>query len=831
MKRHLYHTIVFFSFLALVLGCLSCKQSTKKSGEQVELSEEGKKLYDALLKKRVRLSNGWSVTPAGKSIPLGDFPMNLVVSPSKKLLAVTNNGQSKHSIMLIDPQGEKLLDEIEIPSAWFGLHFSQDEKFLYASVGNRNQIYIYAIDNQKLALKDSIVLGKAWPHPERNPEGQKISPTGIEIDAKNTTLYVVTKEDSSLYICDLASKKVTDKIKLNHEAYTCLLSKDEQKLYISLWGGAKIGVYDLQSKKIEKEIAVESHPNDLLITQDGKHLFVPNANSNSVSVIDLKAQKVIETFNTALFPESPAGTTSNALALSEDEKTLYVANADNNCLALFDVSKIGQSKSLGFIPVGWYPTSVKVIGEKIIVTNGKGETSLPNPKGPNPYKRRDENTQYIGSLFKGSLSFISQPQPDLLAAYSRLVYENTPYNKEKEQLAEGEFGNPIPRKVGDPSPIKYVFYFIKENRTYDQIFGDMKEGNGDTSLCLFPELVSPNHHALARQFVILDNFYVDAEVSADGHNWSTAAYATDYTEKTWPTSYGGRGGTYDYEGSRAIAFPEKGHIWDYCQRAGLSYRSYGEFVWGGEAKYPALKGHIDQDYPPYDLSIKDVDRFEFWKKDFDSLLVINQLPQFSTIRIGNDHTAGARVGNPTPRAMVADNDLALGKFVEYISKSKIWKESAIFVLEDDAQNGPDHVDAHRSPALVISPYTKRKQVVHTMYSTSAMLRTMELILGLPPMSQYDAGATPMWECFVAKPDLTPYTALKNNIDLNEMNVEENELARISASFNLSREDAAPDIPFNEVIWKVVKGKNSEMPAPRRSAFVMLVDEEEEEEGE
>ena len=287
----------------------------------------------------------------------------------------------------------------------------------------------------------------------------------------------------------------------------------------------------------------------------------------------------------------------------------------------------------------------------------------------------------------------------------------------------------------------------------------MPTGNGDSTLCLFPGRVTPNQHAIAEQYVLLDNFYVNAEVSADGHNWTMAAYANDYVEKTWPTSYGDRGGSYDYEGSKEIAWPEDGFIWDYCQRAGVSYRSYGEFVYKGRSNLKSLKGHFDTDYPHYDLSVPDMVRFAKWKFDFDSLLAIEAVPQLSTIRLPNNHTAGARVGMPTPRAMVAENDLALGQMIEHISKSKIWNESAIFVVEDDAQNGPDHVDAHRSTAFVVSPYVKRQTVVSRMYTTTSMLRTIELILGLPPMSQYDAGATPMWRCFTPTPNNTAFTAL------------------------------------------------------------------------
>ncbi|HWW39837.1 alkaline phosphatase family protein, partial [Pedobacter sp.] len=314
---------------------------------------------------------------------------------------------------------------------------------------------------------------------------------------------------------------------------------------------------------------------------------------------------------------------------------------------------------------------------------------------------------------------------------------------------------------------------------------------------------------------------VDAEVSADGHNWSTAAYATDFVEKTWPISYGGRGGNYDFEGSRKIAYPKDGFIWDYCQRAGLSYRSYGEFADNGKANIKSLEGHICKNAPGFNLDIKDVERVRVWKKDFDSLLSVNAVPQFNTIRLSNDHTSGQKKGKISPAAAVADNDLALGQLIEHLSESPIWAESAVFVLEDDAQNGPDHIDAHRSPAFVISPYIKKGSVNHTMYSTSGILRTMELILGLPPMSQYDAAAMPLFDCFTNKPDLSPYKAKPALIDMEQRNLVQNKSMERSEKWNFAKEDSAPDLDLNEVIWKSIKGEHSIMPPPRRSAFVKL----------
>ena len=773
---------------------------------------------------RVSLPNGWSLTPVGSSLPLGDLPLNMVVSKSKKYIAVTNNGQSIQSIQLIDAANKKELDNVVIAKSWYGLAFSDDEKYLYAGGGHDNWIIKYAINNNKLIKEDSIAIGKKLIN--------KIGPAGMCIDDAKQTLYVVTRDNKSLYIINLKTKQY-DSLSLGAEAYTCLLATDKKTLFISLWGSDKVLLYNIASKSITTSIAVGDNPNEMYLSKAGKYLYVANANDNSVSVIDVAKKKVIETLNAALYPNAPSGSTSNGVALSTDEKTLYVANADNNCLAVFDVTKPSESKSKGFIPVGWYPTNVKVVGKTIFVSNGKGFTSMANPQGPGPYRPRQsvnyqqgdlnkpQEVQYIAGLFKGTLSIITEPTVVQLGIFSRAVYKNTPYTKNKELNAAGEVGNPIPMKVGDKSPIKHVFYIIKENRTYDQVLGDITTGNGDTSLVLFGEKYTPNLHALANNFVLLDNFYVDAEVSADGHNWSMGAYATDFLEKTWPTSYGGRGGSYDAEGNREVANNKGGFIWDNCKRNNVSYRTFGEFADNAKPNIATLKNHVCKTYTGWDMGVRDTTRFYQWQNDFDSLLTINQMPQFNTIRLGNDHTEGVRVGKPTPFAHVADNDLAVGLFIEHLSKSPIWKESVVFILEDDAQNGPDHVDAHRSPCYVVSPYVKRNFVDHTMYSTSSVLRTIELILGMPPMTQYDAAAVPMWRIFSPTANETQYAAKPANVNLNDKNTAKNKLSALSEKFDFSQEDKVPDLVFNDVLWKSIKGINYATPSPNRAAFVKL----------
>jgi YVTN family beta-propeller protein len=769
---------------------------------------------------KVLLPNGWTLSPAGRSVPLGDLPLNLAISNDHKYLAVTNNGVGKQTIQLIDAKTYKVLCSSEISKSWYGLKFSGDSKYLYASGGNNNRIIKYRVHDNTLSLAGSIVLGKKWP--------EKISPTGLDIDNAAQKMYIVTKGNNSLYIADLHADKVLNRIQLSAEAYTCALSPDHSLLYISLWGGDKLMVFDTRKETITDSIVVGRNPNDICITDNGRYVFVANSVDNSVSVIDAASKKVIETLNAALYPDAPNGSTTNGVALSKDNKTLYIANADNNCICVFNVSNPGASHSKGFIPVGWYPTCVHVSGNSLLVVNGKGNTSLPNPKGPQPMQKSGEakykkantnNEQYIGSLLKGSLSIISVPGEKKLAEYSGQVYNNTPYTKEKELLAKGELGNPVPMRVGSPSPIKHVFYIIKENRTYDQVLGDMPAGNGDTSLLLFGKKITPNQHALAEQFVLLDNFYVDAEVSADGHNWSTAAYANDFIEKNWPTNYGGRGNTFDYISNKKAGLPRNGFLWDYALRKGLSIRDYGEFTDDDNVFHKELQKYTCNGYAGWNLKVKDMEREKVWEKDFDSLMVANAVPQLNVIYLPGDHTAGLGEKYRTPYAYAADNDLAVGRLIEHLSQSAAWQNSAVFILEDDAQNGPDHVDAHRSIAFLAGPFVKRKFVDHSMYSTSGMLRTIELILALPPMSQYDAAATPLYRCFTRDADNIAYKCRPASVDLEEMNVA-SKLSLQSEHFDLSAPDRVPDRELNELLWDGLKGFAS-CPAPRRAAFVAL----------
>ena len=786
----------------------------------------------------VTLPNGWKLTPAGKQLPLGDLPLNMAVSPDQRWLAVTNNGYGRQCVQLFDTKREVKTADETIRTSWYGLCFSSNSKRLYVSAGNDNQIKIYDVNRKGgLALADSIVMGKKWPN--------RISPTGMAIRPGSNELFVLTKWDNSLYVYDLTTKRLLNKVPLGGEGYEILFTPNGKKAYASCWGSDEVLVWDVTEKRFTKRIPVGSHPNEICLDRDGRRLFVANANDNTVSVIDLSTDQVRETLDAALYEHSLSGSTTNGLCLLDNGKKLAVANADNNCVTLFDISKPGESKGLGFIPVGWYPTNVKYVGKKLWVTNGKGLRSYPNPEGPKPIDRREQfghhsgdanrtkGVQYIAGLFLGALSIIDSPDETTLAKYTKQVYANSPYVKRDEFVAGSEPGNPIPAKVGEKSPIKYVFYVIKENRTYDQVLGDLPQGNGDPNLVFFGRKITPNQHKIAEDYVLLDNFYVNAEVSCDGHNWTMGAYANDYLEKTWPTSYSGRGDVYSGEGGYRMGNNKTGFFWDLCKAHGLSYRSYGEFV-GREkavtvngkkvkgaikAKIPSLEGHFCKNFEPFSLKVKDSLRYRQWEADFDSLLAIGQVPRFNTVRMGNDHTEGLKLGCLTPFAHVADNDWAVGMLIDHLSHSPIWKETAVFIIEDDAQNGSDHVDAHRSTAYVAGGMVKRHYVDHTPYTTTSMVRTMELILGLPPMTQYDASARSMWRCFTDKVDLTPYKCLPPEISTNDVNEKRNKWQAMCEQYDFTIEDNVPDVEFNYVLWHGIKGDNVPYPPIRRSAFL------------
>lgn len=651
-------------------------------------------------------------------------------------------------------------------------------------------------------------------------------------------------------------------------------------LYVSDWAGRRVDVLDPETLRVIHKIPVGEHPNQMVLHPQDDRLFVACASSNAVSVIDTKTGVVHETIFTSLFPRSPEGSTPDALAIAPDGETLYVANADNNCVAVIDVEMPRRSQVKGFIPTGWYPTSLAVTPDNrtLLVGVGKGNQTKSNkpgeevmkevagrPTGEGGYRRIP--FPHVGTTLSGSLSIVTLPEDDeddeaekdegkangkdadddkqkekegeeeeersavpaALRAWTDQVYRNCPYSDEQLVTARSARKTAIPTRIGDPSPITHVIYIIKENRTYDQVLSDIPRGNRDPSLLMFGEDVTPNHHKLANEFVLLDNLYCNGHVSADGHPWSTMAYNTDYIARNWALTYSSRHGI-DDDDEGSLTNAPSGYIWDACRRQGVTYRSYGEY--GGrvsqpdgtfrmEGRVPGLVGHVS---PFFGLPkkpgqrVRDTDRVETFLEEFREYERNDNLPRFIVMSLGEDHTEGTRPGAPTPQACVASNDLALGQLVDAVSRSKYWPKIAIFVIEDDAQNGPDHVDAHRTVGLVISPYIRRGHLDSTQYATVSMLRTMELILGLPPLSQFDASATPMFESFTDTPDLAPYTHVPARVDLAARNEATAYGADRSARMDFSEYDRIDDFELNEILWRAIKGRDAPLPPAVRRAI-------------
>jgi DNA-binding beta-propeller fold protein YncE len=838
----------------------------------------------------VQLPNQWRLKPAGKHLELGDFPVNIALHPTGQYAAVLHTGFRDHEVAIVDlnKARTRLVSRITIDQAFYGLAWSPDGKQLFASGGEFEIVHVF--DFEQGYLKKAKVLDVSRQDKEGH-ETERVVAGGVTLDPTGRELFVASPWGDCVVRVPLANpdnrvlipttpeppkkkeaakgdppsppdgrkdpdakpqpKKKAEQPPAKDLAvatkdlgafpYVCLVEPGGKRAFVSLWNRAAVAVIDLEKNAITATWPTAEHPTEIALAPKGNALYVACANSTKVSVIDPATGTGLQTIFCSLYPQAPKGNTPNSLALTPDGEMLFVANADANNLAVFNVTNRAKAVPLGFIPTGWYPTSVRFnkLDRRLYFANGKGLVSKPNASGPNPYAPLAGNLgEYIGGLYRGTLGFMDMPTPEQMATLTKTAFACSPLQKNDAVRAERvEADNPIPKKVGDPSPIKYVLYIVKENRTYDQMLGDMKEGNGDAQLCLFPEPVTPNHHKIAREFVLLDNIYVDGEVSADGHEWTMGAYATDFVEKAWPLSYrGSPRKTFGYpsEGHMdQIARPAGGYLWNRCIDAKVSYRTYGEWVTNGRKNpdgtfedarpsVPELRGMFDPKFRGFDMDYLDVKRAERFISELKRFEAAGEMPRMQVLRLPNDHTSGTVVGKRTPRAMVADNDLALGMVIEAVSQSKFWKETAVFVIEDDAQNGPDHVDAHRVTALVVSPYTKRKFVDSTLYSTTSMLRTMELILGLKPMSQFDAAARPMFNSFTAKADPTPYKHVVPEWDRTEKNKPGAVGAAQSARFNLTKEDQADDILFNEVIWKSVKGAGSRMPPPVRAAFFLPI---------
>jgi DNA-binding beta-propeller fold protein YncE len=785
------------------------------------------------------LHNQWPIRPVGQQVAMGDFPVAVAVDPTGRLAAVLHAGHGAHEVRLVDIAAARVVASATIHEAFCGVLFSADGATLVCSGASDGVLHVFSVSGDSLTPRGDVRAAV--------PPGRSVV-AGIALSRDGTCALAALSFDNRVVRVDLRSGSVAWTARLGREGRPAdapapapvnpedvlggheliadsdplNIAWDERagRAYVSLWGESSVAVIDTADGRLVGRWPTGLHPNELVLAPDGR-LFVSNGGLNSVTVMDSRDGRVTEVLSSAASPKDLPGSTPDSLALSPDARTLYVANAYTNSVAVFDVSERGGGRPLGFIPTGWFPTSVRVTpdGATLLVLSARGLAAKPSWTG--------SKWEKVYDLYSGSLGLIRLPRGDAyeqaLAGWTAIAQRCRP-----AAAAGALAGDPIPERVGDASPIRYVVYIIKENRTYDQVLGDVAEGNGDPSRCLFSEKVTPNVHAIARQFVLLDNFYANAEVSASGHEWSTAGYSSEFVEKSWPVNYSRKDSHVPYpaEGHYAAAVPALGYVWDRAAKAGITYRSYGEFTVNPsqagmpvDSNLPALKGHVDPAYRGWDLHYRDCDRAREFISELHRYDAAGDMPRLQIVRLPNDHTFGAKLGELSPEAMVADNDLALGRVVEALSQSRFWKRTAVFVVEDDAQNGPDHVDAHRTEALVAGGFVRRGAVDSTPYTTCSMLRTMELILGLEPMSQFDAAAEPMRSSFQSKADPAPFRALPAQVDMDRKNTRAGAAASVSSRFDFSREDLIDEQTFNRVIWAAVRGEAERMPPPVHAAFV------------
>jgi YVTN family beta-propeller protein len=771
-------------------------------------------------------SVGYRVTPAGDQTRLGNLPLNAVLHPDGRHLLVTNNGQGVQSLQVVDTDTNRVTQTLPFPSPeslYIGLAWSPDGRTAYASAAANSKIRVLSFADGKLTEGTPITL------PTKTPDGKAITlfPAGLDVTPDGKKLVVADQLGNAVTVADTATRQ-TQTVAAGHRPVWVTLSTDGRTAYVSNQGGDSVDVIDVSGDApvVSGQIKVGLHPNKTVLSADGKTLYVANGDADTVSEVDLAAKLVSRTFSLAPYKDAPVGSNPTGLALDGEGKRLFVTNSGNNDISLIDLEK---GKTDGFIPTAWYPSSVTWDDGRLHVTNAKGLGAGPNngPGYPNPESTTPRSPdQYAGSMIPGTLSSLDVPDRGELKKFTRQVEKN---NAPVE--ADGEI---VPRRPGDKTPIKHVIYLVKENRTYDQVLGSLGKGNGDPSLNLFGDESAPNTRELARRFTTIDNFYADAEVSANGWNWVAQANSNPYAEQMWPANYSGRKAPYPSENNNpenAAQNPENSYLWQRFDKAGVSFANFGFYVGRTSDKFnaadPVLNAQTDHDFQGYDLGCPDstgtftpkktnclTPRVDQWLKSLRSYEATGEMPTVQFVRLGNDHTSGTSPGQPTPKAMVADNDYALGRMVDAVSHSEFWKDTVILVTEDDAQNGPDHVDAHRTLALAISPYTQTGKVDSTFYSTASMVRTVGLFAGIGPLTQFDDYSTPMSASFASRPNHQPYSVIQPTYPMTTVNAANAPMASISAMQDLTKEDQIDEKTFNEAIWKSVHGADAVMPAPK-----------------
>ena len=748
------------------------------------------------------------------------MPLAILPAPGPAGRAVLLlSGWRQQGLQVIDIDTRRVLQTLAQPGAFLGLVFSHDGKTLYASGGDDDSVWRYDWKDGTATARDRIHLAQKEPAQpgRRYPAGMALSPDGAR-------LYVAENLSDTLAIVDLADSRVVANLPVADSPYGVLAAADGT-VWVSAWGDDVVVVFapDVAGRLAEAgRVEAGRHPSAMILNADGSRLFVASASTDSIAVIDTRARRLIRTLHDPTPARTVEGSTPNALALSPDGTRLYVAEADNNSVAVFDLSADtsgragakGRDRLTGRIPCGWYPTALAFDRGSLLVVNGKGAGTGPNLQGPRPDKRLEPGTRsYTLGQLDGTMTVL--PAEWAAAPLARATRRVTVANGWNRKAGPGRY-----------PPFEHVLYILKENRTYDQVLSDLPEGDGDPSLQFFPREVTPNHHALAERFGLFDRFFVNAEVSSQGHAWSTAAYVTDFGEKTIPSAYASRRAEDD---PGEADQPAAGYLWHAAREGGIEYRNYGEAMekvvaadgsvaW--KTRLPGLMEVSHPQYPGWDLEISDQVRADLWLEDLKTYAARGHMPRLQFLWLPNDHTAGARPGLPTPRAYMADNDLALGRIVEALSLSPFWRNTVVFVIEDDAQGGPDHVDSHRSILLVISAYNK-PGVVHRFVNTTDVLATIEEILDLRSMSQFDHFGRALSELFAGAPDLSPVRALTPSVPWTELNPPAAAPGSARAdtpageeTLELAAVDSADDDLFNRVLWRAIKG-DAPYPGPRR----------------
>lgn len=779
------------------------------------------------------LPDGRLLTPAGRTFPAGDLPLFLALSPDGRYLVASNDGAGHQSLTLLDLKTGALSSLQPTPPVnprtgkpirhtLFGtLLFKGDQ--LFAAGGGSNQIYRFQLVQGHLVELPSISLAA----PQMGVKTlNTFYPTGLALSPDGQTLYVTENLGNRLAMVDLATGTIRS-VPVGVYPYAVTVAP-QGTIFVSNWAshdvsvlspqGELLGTISLPPSRIPETVHATSLPGAMALSPDGRRLYVVESDEDALAVISTRRAQLLKTVSLLPYPGLPGGLNPNAIALSPDGKRAYITLGGLNALEVVDLAR---DRVLGEIPTGWYPSAVIVSsdGKMLYVANAKGQGAGPNLE-----------SQWIGAMIAGSLEVIPVPDHRTLAQDTEQVVHNT-----VRVLPARDALGPIPYLPGLSSPIRHVIFIVRENKTYDEELGDLQRGNGDPALTLFGERYTPNAHALARQFVDFDNFYVDGEVTAQGHQWTAGGGPTDYVERTWPGYYSSRGRVWDSgipgtpantnpwgyleplaggvnpskdTGALPVTYPKLGYLFNAALRAGISFMDFGEFLEHdpktGQIP-PALLAHTDPNYPGWDLKIPDTYRASF----LIQLIKKHTLPRFTYLYLMDDHTAGTEPGFPNPAAEVANNDQATGEVIAALSQSPYWKDSAVFVVEDDAQSGGDHVDAHRSVLYIASPWARQGFVDHVHLDQMSVLKTIELLLGLEPLSQNDAWATPLFSAFQNHPDLAPFQLqaeqVPDQFGPSTMNTAQSPLAQLSAELGFSRIGSVPGRLQAEILWTALYG--------------------------